>query len=310
MTDMHARKTLSIVYYSQGGQTARAVEQLEAIVRSSDHWQLVGRLNLGELEAVRTRFKTPWQPMDFIQAQPAAFAGEMELGAVDDAAVLAADVIVIAYPVWFMAPAIPISAWLKQLGGRLRGKTIVSVSTCRQMWLGAQRMLRELVEQQGGFVLAHAALQDTSPSWGTMLSTPNFFLTGRRHYEHSYLREKIPVYGIPDSQYQQFEQWFATLLSTPELHASLGAEFNDQIALFEYIGRKLSVLCYSAWGLVEHGPAAPRNAYASVVAVITVLSIISLRPWIPTIGRVPFVARTLRRVQREVLSPSAASQAW
>src|SRR5258708_12814551 len=59
------------------------------------------------------------------------------------------DLVVLAYQVWFLAPSGPITAFLKSEAGRqlLRGRPVVTLIACRNMWLTAQEAVNRLIAQ-------------------------------------------------------------------------------------------------------------------------------------------------------------------
>lgn len=50
------------------------------------------------------------------------------------------DLVILAYQVWFLAPSLPVTAFLKSEEGKrlLQGKPVVTVIGCRNMWSQAQ----------------------------------------------------------------------------------------------------------------------------------------------------------------------------
>jgi hypothetical protein len=92
------------------------------------------------------------------------------------------DLVILAWPVWFLSPAQPITAFLQSADGKrlLAGKPVVSVVACRNMWMVAFDALKTLVEEAGGQLVDHVAFTDQSPMLATFITTTRWMLTGRR----------------------------------------------------------------------------------------------------------------------------------
>ena len=92
------------------------------------------------------------------------------------------DLIVLAYQVWFLSPSCPVTAFLKSEAGKrlLRGKPVVTVIGCRNMWLNAQEKVKQLIREAGGELRDNVVFTDNAPTMATLITTPRWLLTGRR----------------------------------------------------------------------------------------------------------------------------------
>lgn len=93
------------------------------------------------------------------------------------------DLIILAYPVWFLSPAPAMTAFLQSDIGRalLRGKPVVTVTACRNMWLMAQETVKQLLAQAGARHCDHIALVDAGNTFATFITTPRWMFTGRKN---------------------------------------------------------------------------------------------------------------------------------
>lgn len=92
------------------------------------------------------------------------------------------DLVIIAYQVWFLSPAQPIIGFLKSDIGRalLKGRPVVTLIACRNMWLNAHRKMGGLLQEIGVKHIDNVVLTDAGSSLATFITTPRWLLTGRR----------------------------------------------------------------------------------------------------------------------------------
>ena len=173
-TSVTQRRILT-VEFSQSGQLTGVMDQVLEPLQQAGH--SVQRLRL-ELE---TPFPFPWPFWQFMDnfAETAALSppplapwemsGEFDL-------------IIIGYPVWFLSPPPAITAFLQSAQGQalLKGKPVVTLTACRNMWIQAHVDMCQLLQQAGARLLDHVALTDPSPAMYTFVTTPRWVLTGRK----------------------------------------------------------------------------------------------------------------------------------
>ncbi|HVF15634.1 MAG TPA: dialkylresorcinol condensing enzyme, partial [Steroidobacteraceae bacterium] len=70
------------------------------------------------------------------------------------------DLVVIAYTVWFVSPNLPTTAFLHSPEARrlIRGKPVITLIGCRNMWLMAQERMKAKIEELGGHLMDNVAL--------------------------------------------------------------------------------------------------------------------------------------------------------
>jgi hypothetical protein len=93
------------------------------------------------------------------------------------------DLVILAYQVWYLAPSGPITAFLKSDAGRrlLRGRPVVTVIACRNMWLTAHETVKRLVAEAGGELRDNVVFTDQGSALASFITTPRWLLTGRRN---------------------------------------------------------------------------------------------------------------------------------
>ncbi len=92
------------------------------------------------------------------------------------------DLVIIAYQVWFLSPSLPIVGFIRSEVGRrlLKGKPVVTLIVCRNMWLNAHRKMGQLLAEVGAHHCDNIVLTDKSPSLATFVTTPRWLLTGKK----------------------------------------------------------------------------------------------------------------------------------
>jgi hypothetical protein len=125
----------------------------------------------------------PWPLFDFLDAFPESV--RLDPPAIEPLTVDADerfDLIVLAYQVWYLSPSPPITAFLTSAAGRklLSGRPVVTVVSCRNMWLMAQETVKRLLHEAGAHLCDNLAFVDRANVLATLITTPRWLLTGRR----------------------------------------------------------------------------------------------------------------------------------
>jgi len=173
-------KRVLVVHFSQTGQLARIVRRVVApLIGASGEVEVVE-----EILRPRTPYPFPWPLLRFFDAMPEAVL-------LDPAAIEPVrangnfDLVVLAYQVWFLSPSGPVTAFLKSDEGKrlLRGRPVVTVIGCRNMWLNAQETVKRLIHEAGGELRDNVVFTDNAPTMATLITTPRWlqrFLLLRR----------------------------------------------------------------------------------------------------------------------------------
>ncbi|HUQ26457.1 MAG TPA: dialkylresorcinol condensing enzyme [Burkholderiales bacterium] len=171
-------KRILVVHFSQTGQLARIVRRLLSPFAGATDVEVIE-----EVLRPRSPYPFPWPLLRFFDAMPEAVL--LDPPALEPLAVRADerfDLVVLAYQVWFLAPSSPVTAFLKSDEGRrlLRGRPVVTVIGCRNMWLNAQETVKQLIQDAGGELRDNVVFTDRAPTLATLITTPRWLLTGRR----------------------------------------------------------------------------------------------------------------------------------
>ena len=93
------------------------------------------------------------------------------------------DLIILGYTVWYMAPSIPITAFMhsNQAKEIFKDKPVVTLVACRDMWVLAQEKIKDMLEGVDARLIDHVALTDQGGEVKSLVTLPRYLLTGKRN---------------------------------------------------------------------------------------------------------------------------------
>jgi hypothetical protein len=256
------RKVLC-VSYSNSGQTDRILEHLLQPLRESAGVDLrVERLT------PTAAYPFPWTLLSFFSAFPEAVRETPCV--IDDLPLREGerfDLVVLAYPVWFLSVATPMTSFLKSKQARVLEDTdVVTIVTCRSMWSQAQLAMQRQLWRLGSRLVGHVTFQDRSGNKPiTFVSTPLWLITGKQK-----VSRYIPVAGVAPQSIRSAGRFGRAILA----HLGLGAE-EDAAALrrtealtttatSEAVGKSI----FRAWALVIATCSRPDGAARKALVVL------------------------------------------
>ncbi len=281
MSDLDQKKQILILHYSQTGQLDRVLESIMKPMQS----EASITVDLLEIKP-RDPYPFPWPFIQFINTFPEAIhergcALELDESGLKDSY----DLIILGYQVWFLAPSIPVSAFLQsEVAARLFQNTpVITVIACRNMWLQAQEKVKAHLQRLGGKLIGNVALTDACGSAISFLSTPLWVLTGNK----GPFKCGIPKAGVSDhdiAHAKRFGQAILSRLNSGEQldHTTLqglgAVSINDKLIPSE----KIATRSFYLWGklfLACGRPNAPFRKYlAALYAVFLIIMILTVVP--------------------------------
>ena len=172
-------KRVLLLRYSQSGQLTAVAEQIIAPLRQAANVEVHV-----ETLVPQPAYPFPWPFFRFLDAFPeSALMQPPALAPLSLTGEEHFDLVILPYQVWFLAPAAPITAFLKHPVGQrlLQGKPVVTVIACRNMWLLAQEKMKGLLNDCGARLIDNVVLVDPSPTLATFITTPRWVLTGKKN---------------------------------------------------------------------------------------------------------------------------------
>ena len=303
-------KNVLIVSYSQSGQISDVVEALSRPLAEAGV-----KIHHEVLRQVKA-FPFPWPFFAFLDVFPESVRLDprpnQPLSVVPDADF---DLVILAWSVWYLSPAQPVTAFLQSAEGRrlLGGRPVVSVVACRNMWLSAFDTLKRLVADAGGRLVDHVAFTDEANALATFITTPRWMFTGRRD---GFLG--LPPAGVSVSQTAGAARFGAALAEAlsrdeekrcqPMLHGLNAVKIAPHLVLSERAGRR----AFQVWsGLIRLCGRAGQwrriPALALFVAYLFVM-IITVVPVSFMLQRItaPLLTRRIAALVRHYEQPSGA----
>jgi len=302
-------KRVLLVHFSQTGQLTRLARRLSSPLAGAGDVELVE-----EVLRPRRPYPFPWPAWRFLDVMPETVL--LEPPVLEPLAVGADehfDLVVLAYQVWYLAPSGPMTAFLKSETGKrlLRGRPVVTVIACRNMWLLAQESVKRLVQEAGGRLLDNVVFTDQGGTLATFVTTPRWLLTGRRNSFWG-----LPAAGVAEEETANAARFGLALLDAlragreckdAPMLAGLGAARVDPKLIFS---ERAARRAFSAWSrLIRLGGApgsiarVPMLALFSVYLVAMILTVVPTSLLVQRITRPLFAAR-LRSLQAYYELPS------
>lgn len=185
-------KKVLVVFYTQTGQLHEIVRSITAPLAAENDVTLV----FEELKP-KPGFPFPWPADEFFQAMPESVNGiPCELEKLSLTGEENFDLIVVAWQPWFLSPSIPIHAFFQLETARklLRGKPVVTLSGCRNMWVMAQEQIKKYIAAANGRLVGNIVLYDKNPNLLSVVSVIRWLIQGKKE---RYLGI-IPEAGVSD----------------------------------------------------------------------------------------------------------------
>lgn len=169
-------KRVLALHYSQTGQLTAALESFLAGL-DPEHFDV-------HVEAIRPApgYPFPWSFFQFLDVFPESVLGvvpALEEPSFDPSAEY--DLVILAYTVWYLAPSLPVQAFLRSPHAAvLRGRPVVTLIACRNMWHRASVRMAAELERLGAEFQDNVVVTDSGPTWATFVSTPRWMFTGKK----------------------------------------------------------------------------------------------------------------------------------
>jgi hypothetical protein len=176
----------------------------------------------------------------------------------------------------------------------LKGKPVITVIACRNMWLMAQEKMKQLISAAQGRLLDNIALIDSGSSLLTFITTPRWLLSGNRGRADGWL----PVAGVSEEEIHasaRFGRALAQALQQglergerPLLEGLRAVSVDTRLIPSEKIGTR----SFMIWGKLLRRVGKPGGAARKPVLFVYVVFLISL---IITVVPLTMLLRTLLR---------------
>lgn len=294
LTETHAHspiKRILVLSYSQTGQLSEITQRIVGPLQQSD-------TILVHIETLRpvASYPFPWKFFSFLDSfpesahmvapplQPLSLTGDEDF-----------DLVILPYQVWFLAPSLPVTAFLKHPLAQklLAGKPVVTVIACRNMWMLAQEKMKGLLAACGARLLDNVVLIDPSPTLTTLFTTPLWLLSGKRDFLPGLPSAGVDAASIHATSRFGFAIRDALLLDqergSAPLLTGLTAVNSDPNLLFS---EKAGTRSFYLWGKLLRAAGEPGQYRRRPILILYVIFLIAL---ILTVVPTSLLAQALMR---------------
>lgn len=305
-------KRVLVVNYSQTGQLLDITERVIAPLRAAGH-----DVHLETLVPAMA-FPFPWPIVDFFDAFPECVQLDAPpLRPLGIAADTPFDLVILTYQVWYLSPALPMTAFLQSAEGRqlICGKPVITLVACRNMWLSAQETMKQLIDDAGGRLIDHMAFTDQGHPLATFITTPRWVWTGKKG---SFLG--LPPAGVSPDEIRQARRFGLALadglnhdqekLNQPMLSGLRAVTVNPRLAISERAGRRAFgvwsklVRLFGKRGQWRRRPVLLLFVLYLITLIVTVVPISLLLQWLFS----PLLKPRLERLKAELEQPSGSQE--
>ncbi len=194
-------KKILVIYYSQTGQLKDIVDSILGPVEQKPDVSVVYE----ELKP-KPPYPFPWSAYQFCDVFPESVAEvPCDLQPLSCDTDGDYDLIIIAYTVWYLSPSIPVATFLqsRQAEKILRGRPVLTIIGCRNMWLLAQEKVKKNLKKIGAPLAGNIVLADKTNNLVGVLTIAVWMLTGKKDR----FLKIFPHPGISDQDIQQAERF-------------------------------------------------------------------------------------------------------
>lgn len=210
-------KNVLVVYYTQSGQLLDIAKNITNALEDSKGVNL----NFYEIK-LKENFPFPWKKDEFYDAFPESFLQiPSELVDLENPLLKQKyDLIVIAYQVWYLSPAIPINSFLKHKVAMqlLENKPVITVIGCRNMWVMAQEKVKKLLGDNKANLVGHISLFDRHPNHISVITIFDWAFSGVKKR----FLGIFPKPGVSDTDIENSKRFGDDILK-----AVMSNKFND-----------------------------------------------------------------------------------
>lgn len=165
-----------VIYYSQTGQLKKILDSILTEFNTDEF-----NIEFKEIKPKIT-YKFPWSADDFYDAFPNSKAGiSCELEEMEFENSKKYDLIILGLQVWYLEASIPIASFLKsKYANILKGKNIITVYGVRNMWINANKTVKELIKKAGGNIVGNIVLADRHNNLISVITIAKWLLSGKK----------------------------------------------------------------------------------------------------------------------------------
>lgn len=267
-------KRVLVLYYSQSGQLKNMVDSVTKPLKESGDVAVDYR----QITPVKA-YPYPWPFYPFFDAFPEAiYMNGCDVEPLEDLAD-DYDLIILGYTVWFLSPSIPVTGFMKSAQAKqlFKGKPVVTLIACRDMWVMAQEKMKQLLGDLGATLIDNVVLTDQGGSIYAFITTPRWLLTGKKDAFWIF-----PPAGVSDRDLKASSRFGVRLLE-----ALKGNEEKTKAPLLKNMGavtvngklvgtEKIATRSFMIWGKLIQKAGKPGSFARKIVITVYALFLATL----------------------------------
>ena len=199
--------TVAVFYYTQTGQALTIARSLCAPLEAAGC-----RVVTREIRPV-TAYPYPWASEAFFQVFPESRLGiACAIDPVDlSGAVAEADLVIVVGQSWYLSLSTPLHAFFQspEVRAYLRGRPVVFVNGCRNMWVMTQSETRRYLREIGARYVGFIELHDRAPNLVSVLTIIRWLFYGRKE-----ATRLLPAAGVSQRDVADADRFGLVILRT------------------------------------------------------------------------------------------------
>lgn len=165
----------AVFYYTQSGQALDVAKSLCS--------GMLGDVVFKEI-IPQQAYPFPWSKDAFFDVFPETRLGMPLSGIqpIDFSDVEDADLVMVVGQSWFLSPSLPLQSFFidQQVRDYLKGKDVVFVNACRNMWLMTSRKVKAYLKAAEANLVGQIVLQDKAPNLVSILTIIRWLMYGKK----------------------------------------------------------------------------------------------------------------------------------
>jgi len=197
----------AVFYYTQSGQALCAAKSICMPLERS------GSVVVYKPIVPLQQYPFPWSRDEFFDTFPETRLGLPPSGIapIDFTDVADADLVMVVGQSWFLSPSLPLQSFFtdRQVISYLKGRNVVFVNVCRNMWLMTIRKVKDYLHAADAKLVGHIVLQDYTPNLVSALTIVRWLLHGRKQGTRF-----LPNAGVSDADIETASRFGQIILSS------------------------------------------------------------------------------------------------
>ncbi len=202
-------KKALLIYYSQSGQAKEIADTIVSPLMSDFEF------TLEELKPIPS-FPFPWRGISFFQTFPESVQEiPCELEPFDFNPDDDFDLVILAFQVWYLSPSVPINSFLQSTEAMkvMKGKPVVTIQGCRNMWVMSQERIKKRILDAGGKLVGNIVLTDKNPNLISVITIVKWMTTGDK-YGKGFYAKIFPPAGVAAKEITESDKYGEVILQS------------------------------------------------------------------------------------------------